>query len=203
MDGCTKTEADFEFVLGHKKFLLAIVKFLKKHLAENGVDSFSVDKKHSKNVVTKKAAEKKIGFTIAKKVVKLDPLVEYAIATELEFQPESSKVPQAILTEHRKVLLKKALNSMGRIAPKLFDKVRETKLLQFLIFVCISNLFFFFLNQEMEAIKKKISGDFLTFALDEDADSTANIKCVFCKKNCYGFSKTDSKQRVFMENVQL
>lgn len=49
LEGCTKSEENFEFVLGHKKFLLAIANFLRKYIADNGVDSLTLNENQSEN----------------------------------------------------------------------------------------------------------------------------------------------------------
>lgn len=47
----------------------------------------------------------------------------FALETKLEYQEYSPSVTEKIITDHRKVLLTKTMNSLNRITPKMFEKV--------------------------------------------------------------------------------
>lgn len=78
LEGCSRKKDDFEFVLGHKKFLMAIVDFMKTHLKENGPGSFGLQSKKcaklgakssKKNLEekAKKSASQKLDVPLRKK----------------------------------------------------------------------------------------------------------------------------------------
>lgn len=162
LKGCTKNAANFEFVLGHRKFLLAIAGYLSKYIAENGAESISSTDKHSdikkKNKrgpptqPSKGTREKKPVLPSRKRVGKNDPrvkpLVEYAMSTKLHLQQRSSTVPPEVLQEHRQVLLERMIGCLIRLTPKLFKEVGQNACL---MFTCILILRFrsaFRINQK-------------------------------------------------------
>lgn len=58
LEGSNKTEENFEFSLGHIKQLMYIVSFLKKHIEDNGRDSFSMERaSESKSGIKKRKHE--------------------------------------------------------------------------------------------------------------------------------------------------
>lgn len=56
---CTMSAKNFVFKMGHRKWLMIVVDFLKKHLKENGPNSFNIEH----------AAKKKVGKNMKKKSV--------------------------------------------------------------------------------------------------------------------------------------
>lgn len=61
LEDCTKSAKDFTFTMGHKKWLMAIVNFLKMYIEENGPDSLIVGKALER-APKKSLAKKKVSF---------------------------------------------------------------------------------------------------------------------------------------------
>lgn len=124
LEGSSKTKDNFEFSRGHLKFLKSIVKFLEKHIAENGTDSFGVDPEISnKKSVLKKSGDKV--SSVPKKRVKRSAIsVNLANTLELQkhkFSKENGK--QDSIENQKGILIRRMLISLSGNTGTLYAKV--------------------------------------------------------------------------------
>lgn len=124
LDGSNKKKEDFEFVRGHRKFVLAIRDLIKTHIDENGPDSLILEAKTSNETVSKeKVNEEKNGLSRKRKNSSNDVHAKAKV---------NIKCPEVIteddMRKHRKVIYTKAIKSLVSETPHLFnDEVSEFK----------------------------------------------------------------------------
>lgn len=131
LEGSTKPAEKFEFIRGHRKFLMTIRDLVKNHLDKNGPDSFAVEalpsKKSAPKEPKKKTDDEKIRFAHRKRKL-VDP-DEVNLPEKLT--KDSSEVISEDMKRHRIVLFKKGIKSLQKYTLDLFNEVSELNIKSF------------------------------------------------------------------------
>lgn len=115
-EGSTKDKDNFEFTMGHKKFLLFIVNFLKKHSAEHGSNSFtSIHTMNVERLQSKRKAKSCIAVRSSKKI-KSSVLESTNEITEVSIRDSLSMEKSNLLT--------KAITSLINHSPEMYVRTR-------------------------------------------------------------------------------
>lgn len=115
LEGSTKNKDNFEFTMGHKKFLMFIVDFLKTYKAKHGLDRFTSGRVKLLKCKRKlKSSEDPTYAEHSKKKLK-QSIFESAV--------ESTEVPviNSLIVEKSK-LLTKAITSLINYSPEIYVK---------------------------------------------------------------------------------
>lgn len=115
LDGSTKTEANFEFTRGHKKFLIFISNFLKKYSKENASDSVKLP--------LKKTSEKKF----KKMSNDLSPTCNIKLPNKKQKDFHDSNTNRD-MNLHQDILTCKVIMSLIHTTPAMYATVRPKPL---------------------------------------------------------------------------
>lgn len=122
LQGSNKSEENFEFCRGHQKLLMAIVKFVKENLNENGVDAFLVKlpkPKESLNVVAKTTNKSRIEIKDAAISTRKDSELTLAFTRK-----DSKEFVHENLIYLQATLLKQTIRSLFTHSSKMYYEVR-------------------------------------------------------------------------------
>lgn len=117
LKGSVKNMENFDFSLGHRKFLMYIVTFLKNHIEEHGNDSFS-QTLNSSHAIKRQAQQSSCP---PRKILKrpntvLDPSEKCLV-----------ELPHADLRRQEGILIRKTITSLINHAPETYVKVSVQK----------------------------------------------------------------------------
>lgn len=116
LEGCTKDKKNFQFTMGHRKFLMSIVNFLKTYSADHGLNSFICEQSGKRSKCKRKVAS----VTTAGSNKKAKFFVSQS-ANEI------TEVPvRDCLSIERNNLLAKALTSLITYSPNMYVKACVT-----------------------------------------------------------------------------
>lgn len=111
LEGSTKNMDNFDFSRGHKKFLMCIVTFLKNHIEEHGIDSFS--RPLNSNFGIKRPSQQSAGAP-PKRLKQPNPRLD----------PSGKvSVPYEDLRKQEDILIKKTITSLISYVPEIYVKV--------------------------------------------------------------------------------
>ncbi len=123
LEGSNKTEKNFEFIRGHKNFLLAITDFLKSHLEKNGPESFFLQASTHKKPVKAptKVDDEKLRFPLKRKKVDMDASVE--TTSQVNRQENNVSDLSDEMKKHRRVIFTKCIKALFALPPDLLNVV--------------------------------------------------------------------------------
>lgn len=120
MEGSKESAENFKFILGHERFLMAIVNFVKQHLCDYGASIFDASED------TPKIDNEHLVKLKRSKDVDNIPLMQDkrhdVICNSLEI-PHSIRRVHADIIEHQHTLLKMAVISLSVYTPQMYEEV--------------------------------------------------------------------------------
>lgn len=109
-EGCAKEKENFEFVMGHRKFLMSIVNFLKTYAAEHGRDCFPCEHSVKRLKCKRKAPSTTTAGSNKKAKIPVSQSADHVTKTQL----------LGCLNTERSNLLTKALTCLINYSPHMY-----------------------------------------------------------------------------------
>lgn len=128
LEGAMRPQENFEFIRGHKNFLLTISAMLKDHIRENGQDSCVVKVVSKKNLkgtgkATKNKPVKRLCLPSKTKIIpNVNSFVESAIAIQ---ELSDGVAENEDIKEYKRIILNKIVNGLINHTEDMFNEVSK------------------------------------------------------------------------------
>lgn len=140
LEGWRRPVEEFEFSRGHQKFIMLIANLVKENLNKNGVNGFAGTKAGTSQAKRRKPSTSRVTLGVPSKrrkhvlgelngeLVMESNLRSSGAENLFENLHENNASEEDVVKLHQKILVKKAMESLISITPKMYEKVSSVSL---------------------------------------------------------------------------